>query len=541
MSDIYAAAHGLSAGDQIMFGNLVGGEGLVENSVYYVASTGLAADSFRVTLNSDATGEVTFTTDITDGVIVRPDTYAVVADGVMDPPPALSTPSPVTLATSIVSTVVRLSITVPAYADAAVRIRQTEVQVTHAYSAGSPDWTKATVVTTTPDTPTVTFPALGDTLYAARSRVQDTFGNLSGWSDVVEETTTAGPDSLVVPDGSITTAKLLAGQITLYDENSRSVLTPAGFEGPWAHFIRNNLYNSDLISGLMMGTIDISNQTVDAAAGNSMPYWGWTTHVNHTVLVQSSFFAISGGGTTPAASKSYFHSMPVAVRPGSRFHIAIGTTESGGGGQWTAYPSISYYGMDSEGNLDPTALTTVAADSIVLDTATSKTYFSAPLTVPSTARFAVATVGIALTTASFLGPWLELTHVGLIEGVPPAIASTYQPTIGNSGTATFSANSATYHRAGKIVFWTWEMTINSAGSAGGAITVSLPSTPQGNPIITGYSNGFTTFANGPVSGLLQSANGAVVTAIRDQANVTLNRSHFAGGAYLRLTGFYFEA
>lgn len=109
---IHAVAHGLVADDTIMLGNLVGGEGLSDNTLYYVLASGLTADDFKVGLTSGGAA-LDFTTDITDGVVVRSDTYTVVTDGVMDPPDPPATPSAPTLASSVFANIVQMKVTIP--------------------------------------------------------------------------------------------------------------------------------------------------------------------------------------------------------------------------------------------------------------------------------------------------------------------------------------------------------------------------------------------------------------------------------------------
>lgn len=103
-------AHGLLASDTIVLGNLVGGEGLTENLLYYVLAAGLTANAFAVGL-TDGGAAVVFTTDITSGVVTRSDTYEVVTDGVMNPP---DVPDPLAapfVSSEAISGIVRLLVT----------------------------------------------------------------------------------------------------------------------------------------------------------------------------------------------------------------------------------------------------------------------------------------------------------------------------------------------------------------------------------------------------------------------------------------------
>lgn len=62
------AAHGLSAGDQVVFTALTGGAGLSINTPYYVIATNLAATTFMVSATPGGAA-VDFTTDITAGTV----------------------------------------------------------------------------------------------------------------------------------------------------------------------------------------------------------------------------------------------------------------------------------------------------------------------------------------------------------------------------------------------------------------------------------------------------------------------------------------
>lgn len=118
--------------------------------------------------------------------------------------------------------------------------------------------------------------------------------------------------------------------------------------------------------------------------------------------------------------------------------------------------------------------------------------------------------------------------------------TSYTPTITGAGTAAFSINSASYQKIGKMVMFSIELNISSAGSGGGAIAISLPSTAGvRNQVCIGFAQGFTTFLSGAVFGLINSGSSDVVP--RDQTNVALNRSHFAASAVIRLSGWYMEA
>lgn len=98
---LHKTGHGLVAHDTIMLANLVGGEGLTENTLYYVLAAGLTADDFAVSLTDGGAAEV-YTTDITTGSVVRSDVYAVVNDGNMTPPGTPAAPTGLGIASTAV-------------------------------------------------------------------------------------------------------------------------------------------------------------------------------------------------------------------------------------------------------------------------------------------------------------------------------------------------------------------------------------------------------------------------------------------------------
>lgn len=210
---IHAVGHGLVASDTIMLANLTGGAGLNENTVYYVLASGLTADDFAVAL-TDGGAALVYTTDIAAGSVVRTDTYEVVGDGVMDPPPALPVPDAPALTSLVVSGVMRLYIELQSVGDIATRLRASEAQVTHNYVGVDPAWDSAQVLTLPTGSNTMSLPAMGATKYAVRSRVQDVYGNFGDWSAAAELTTDAGADSRGIIDGAITETKIADNSIS---------------------------------------------------------------------------------------------------------------------------------------------------------------------------------------------------------------------------------------------------------------------------------------------------------------------------------------
>lgn len=65
-----SGAHGLAAGDQVVFSALTGGAGLTTNTLYYVIAANLAATTFQVSLTSGGSAAL-FSTDITAGTALK--------------------------------------------------------------------------------------------------------------------------------------------------------------------------------------------------------------------------------------------------------------------------------------------------------------------------------------------------------------------------------------------------------------------------------------------------------------------------------------
>ena len=128
--------------------------------------------------------------------------------------------------------------------------------------------------------------------------------------------------------------------------------------------------------------------------------------------------------------------------------------------------------------------------------------------------------------------------VGAITGMSGW--QSYTPSITGGGTATYSIRTGSYQKIGKMVMFSIELKVNSAGSGGTTIQIGLPSTVGvENQVCVGYNNSFTTFLTGATTGLMNS--GGNTTFALDKNGVLLTRAHFATNALLRLTGWYMEA
>jgi len=221
MSTINLVSHGLTAGQRVAFSNVVPDfTGIDTDFVYFVLSAGLTADAFQISETSEG-DPLTLSLNVTSASMqVVPetddsDTYGPGYTDVIDPtdvqaPPATLPPPDAPVLTSlVVAGITRLFIEVPSYADPSTRLRATEVQVTHNYDGATPLWETASNITMPAGTTSMSIPALGSVKYAARSRVQDVYGNFStDYSSASELTTDAGADSRGIIDGAITETKI---------------------------------------------------------------------------------------------------------------------------------------------------------------------------------------------------------------------------------------------------------------------------------------------------------------------------------------------
>lgn len=242
MSAIVKAAHGLVAGQRVAFSNLVGGVGIDPDFVYYVVPV-VNVNDFQIA-ETDGGTPITFTTVTSANMQVVPETettdpygngtYVPITDptDAMAPPTVPPTPSAPTVASAIVSGIVRLQITLNDTAQA--KVRNWEVSVTHNFVGANPDWSNGGTKITMPEGSTAaSLPALGSTVYAVRVSATDVYGNVSAFSPEVTHTTVAGSDALnaalasltndvadgiitetKIADGAISTPKLQAGSVT---------------------------------------------------------------------------------------------------------------------------------------------------------------------------------------------------------------------------------------------------------------------------------------------------------------------------------------
>ena len=81
--------------------------------------------------------------------------------------------------------------------------------------------------------------------------------------------------------------------------------------------------------------------------------------------------------------------------------------------------------------------------------------------------------------------------------------TTYSPTVTQSGTVTNTVAYSRYFRVGRLVVYSFSVAITGTGSAGNAVTVSLPVTAaQAGNLVSGYGQVFDASANISYNGLV---------------------------------------
>jgi len=83
-----------------------------------------------------------------------------------------------------------------------------------------------------------------------------------------------------VQAGAISTTELAAGDITLFDADGTTALSPDGFGGAWRRFIQSGMYNSDYAT-------EPPTVGSDLGAGNQMPYWPFTSVGTGSIVARS--------------------------------------------------------------------------------------------------------------------------------------------------------------------------------------------------------------------------------------------------------------
>lgn len=357
---LHQVAHGLVASDTIMLANLVGGDGLEENHLYFVLAAGLTADDFAVS-ETDGGSAVVFSTDVTAGSVVRSDVYTTVNDGVMDPPVAPDAPGSCVLSSAAVlapdgTTMARLDITITQPTSAT--LRHTVVTVT-----GGSNQVKVVIpVGQTTGSIAAVVPGLS---YTGSAVAYDTFGLAS--SATVSSAHVAAGDTTApsVPTGLIGTGAILGivAQWTAVSNADLShyelaISTDGGSSFPTVIKTKSTLIS---VGELSVGTKTIKVRAVDLS-GNASNYTSTTTAVARlTDLVTNSTAEVT------------IDSSGLTVLNGAIFiKDAAGNSvlsASGFGGSWLDFLSSGniYNSSFESGDTTDIAVTEVGTGSTVVD------------------------------------------------------------------------------------------------------------------------------------------------------------------------------
>lgn len=147
MSTINLTAHGLTAGQRVVFSSIApSGTGLVADVVYTVLAAGMTANSFQVSETGNESDPLTLSANVTSAsMAVVPETttsdpdsasYVPVTDtgDVHAPPTAPPVPPVPTVSSALVAGISRLRVVMSVTAEA--KLRAFEVQITNRYSSG---------------------------------------------------------------------------------------------------------------------------------------------------------------------------------------------------------------------------------------------------------------------------------------------------------------------------------------------------------------------------------------------------------------------
>jgi len=117
--------------------------------------------------------------------------------------------------------------------------------------------------------------------------------------------------------------------------------------------------------------------------------------------------------------------------------------------------------------------------------------------------------------------------------------TSYTPTVGNGGTATFTSTTGWWQRVGSMIFFNAEFVVNAAGSGAGLVTVTLPTTPyraggSGRQVVPCHSKGIWTagMAADGCAVIMDTGSGAVIDQLSTSNDNALNRDGIVTGANL---------
>lgn len=510
MSTINLTAHGLTAGQRVVFSDIAPvGTGLEADVVYTVLATGLTTDAFQVSETGNESDPLSLVANVTSAsMIIVPETtdtdpdtasYIAISDSndVQAPPQPLSTPEIATGTSSTVAGLIRLYIELPTYPDAAQRIRMMEVQVTHAFDGSSlPLWETSIVFNLPVGSNTMSIPALSLTRYNIRYRAQDIFGTYSDWSPVKDVTTEAGFDGKNPADGSVGVTTIQDGAIRTNHIYSQSVeakhlaatiilasliktapegrrveldefgIRLWGLEGASEVLLVNIPTNGEAVyvKGEITASSFISSELATFYGTNTFP----------AASVTTLFGGIAAPSNTPTLTATV-DQLPLTTTPtgvSSAAGIAWDPTGgvSGTGSYWIAAdPTVSPYHVAHEFNADGTYRRSISR------TGTTTT---ATDTIGSTSHVADTTDATSGSTWSQIGTPLTMPRAGRVTKVSAYLAGysgscvcrmQLWATDGNqiASSANFTAASRTFSNGNDVRY---EMSLSSPESIASGVT-----------------------------------------------------------------------
>lgn len=129
--------------------------------------------------------------------------------------------------------------------------------------------------------------------------------------------------------------------------------------------------------------------------------------------------------------------------------------------------------------------------------------------------------------------------------------TSYTPTVGGGGSATFGIHEGWYTKLGSLVYFEAYIALSAAGSGTSAITVTLPSTPyrgaaRYRQVVPCYGGGVAAGSNSSVSGsfsglVLAGGTGAMLDQVRGPTDIQLRGDNLQASTILTVNGWYREA
>lgn len=197
--------------------------------------------------------------------------------------------------------------------------------------------------------------------------------------DPQEASRVRNSDGNVVIDSSGIT--VTNGKISIIDSAGSTVMSSAGFAGAWNDFVRNGLYNGTFAGG----TAGACTGTVGAAAGNRIPYWGWTVPGSGATLTHVPSTSSSEVYLSTASVDLDMMSTVVPCRSMGRYQARIRFRfhgDTGGATLGSCTPTVYWY--DYAGSyLTNTACTPFSSNSPYVD----GEHLAEPVVAPNGAFF----------------------------------------------------------------------------------------------------------------------------------------------------------